>query len=55
MSEELKLKLLKQIEELQKEIDSIKSKNLNKSKKPVYKYSKIRDIDLEKLVDIEKR
>jgi len=55
MSEELELKLLKQIEELQKEIDSIKSKNLNKSEKPTYQYSKIRDIDLEKLVDIEKK
>lgn len=52
MTNELELMLLKEIEELKQEIRSIKGET--QELKPVYQYSKIRDSDLESLVDIEK-
>ena len=53
MSEELEQKLLKQIAQLQKEVKELKG--LDENSKPTYQYSKIRDIDLDSLVDIEKK
>jgi len=52
MTNELELILLKEIEELKQEIRNIKGET--QALKPVYQYSKIRDSDLESLVDIEK-
>jgi len=52
MTEEVELRLLKEIEALKQEIRTIKGEN--KETKPSYQYSKIRDSDLEGLVDIEK-
>ena len=52
MNRELEEKLLKQILELQEEIKNLNSKENNK---PIYQHSKIRDIDLDKIVDIQKK
>jgi hypothetical protein len=52
MTEEIELRLLKEIEELKQEIRTIKGEN--QETKPTYQYSKIRDSDLESLVSIEK-
>jgi hypothetical protein len=52
MTNELELILLKEIEELKQEIRNIKGET--QALKPVYQCSKIRDSDLESLVDIEK-
>ncbi len=52
MNRELEEKLLKQILELQEEIKNLNSKE---SSKPIYQYSRIRDIDLDKIVDIQKK
>jgi len=51
MNSEIELKLLKEIEELKKQIAILKGKEANQI--PTYPYSKIRDIDLKKLVEIE--
>jgi len=52
MTEEVELRLLKEIEALKQEIRTIKGEN--KETKPSYQYSKIRDSDLENLVNIER-
>ncbi len=52
MTEEIELRLLKEIEELKQEIRTIKGEN--QETKPTYQYSKIRDSDLESLVNIER-
>jgi hypothetical protein len=52
MTEEIELRLLKEIEELKQEIRAIKGEN--QETKPSYQYSKIRDSDLESLVNIER-
>ncbi|MCX7066265.1 MAG: hypothetical protein NTW85_00975 [Methylococcales bacterium] len=52
MTKELELRLLKEIEALKQEIRLIKGES--PEQKPTYQYSKIRDSDLENLVDIEK-
>ncbi len=52
MSKEIELKLLKEIEALRAEIRAVKSEK--GEKKPTYQYSKIRDTELENLVEIEK-
>ena len=52
MTEEMELRLLREISELKQEIRTIKGEN--QQIKPTYQYSKIRDSDLEGLVDIEK-
>jgi len=53
MSEETEQKLLTQIQQLQKEVRELKG--VNEDAVPIYKYSTIRDSDLEKLVRIEKK
>ena len=53
MNTELELlKLLKEIEELKRKVNILEGKDENQI--PTYQYSKIRDIDLKKLFDIEK-
>jgi hypothetical protein len=52
MTKEIELRLLKEIEALKQEIRLIKGET--QEQKPTYQYSKIRDSDLESLVDIEK-
>ncbi len=52
MNSEIELKLLKEIEELRKEVNLLKGKDENKI--PTYQYSKIRDTELKKLFEIEK-
>jgi hypothetical protein len=52
MTEEIELRLLREIEVLKAEIRTIKGEN--RERKPTYQYSKMRDSDLESLVDIEK-
>ena len=52
MTEEIELKLLKEIEALREEIRAVKNEEVEK--KPTYQYSKIRDTDLEDLLEIEK-
>lgn len=52
MTEEIELRLLKEIEELKQEIRTIKGEK--QETKPTYQYSKIRDSDLENLFFIEK-
>ncbi len=52
MNSEIELKLLKEIEELRKEVNILKGKDENQI--PTYQYSKIRDIELKKLFEIEK-
>jgi hypothetical protein len=51
MNSKIELKLLKEIEELKKKIKSLEGKD--ETQIPTYQYSKIRDIDLNKLFDIE--
>jgi len=51
MNTEIELKLLKEIEELKKKVNILEGKDENQI--PTYQYSKIRDIDLKKLFDIE--
>lgn len=53
MSEEIELKLLREIEELKKEVAKLKGEDI--SQIPIYQYSKMRDTDLRTLVDIEKK
>ena len=52
MNSEIELKLLKEIEELRKEVNLLKGKYENKI--PTYQYSKIRDTELKKLFEIER-
>ena len=52
MTEEIELKLLSEIEALKQEIKAIKGET--QAQKPTYQYSKIRESDLETLVDIER-
>jgi hypothetical protein len=51
MSEELELKLIQKIEELEKEIQSLKKENVEQI--PTYSFSNIKFNDLEELVDIK--
>ena len=51
MNSEIELKLLKEIEELRKEINILKGEDENKI--PTYQYSKIRDTELKKLFEIK--
>jgi len=53
MNNEIESMLLKEIEELKKQVADLKGKDENKI--PIYQYSKIRDIDLKTLFDIEKK
>jgi hypothetical protein len=53
MNSEIELKLLKEIEELRKEVNLLKSKD--KIQIPTYQYSKIRDTELKTLFEIEKK
>lgn len=50
MNSEIELKLLKEIEELKRKVSILEGKD----KIPTYQYSKIRDIELKKLFDIER-
>ena len=52
MAENIELKLLKEIEVLKNEIKQIKGND--KVQKPTYLFSKIRDSELESLVNIER-
>ncbi len=52
MNSEIELKLLKEIDKLKKELSILKGKDENQI--PTFQYSKIKDIDLKKLFDIEK-
>ncbi|RKZ82028.1 MAG: hypothetical protein DRR19_21315 [Candidatus Parabeggiatoa sp. nov. 1] len=52
MNSEIELKLLKEIEELKKQVAILKGKDENQI--PTYQYSKIRDTELKKLFEIEK-
>ena len=51
MNSDIELKLLKEIEELRKEVNILKDKDENKI--PTYQYSKIRDTELKKLFEIK--
>jgi hypothetical protein len=51
MNSEIELKLLKEIDELKKQVAILTGKD----KIPTYQYSKIRDTDLKKLFEIEKK
>ncbi|KHD05792.2 hypothetical protein PN36_03730 [Candidatus Thiomargarita nelsonii] len=53
MKKETELKLLRKIEALEKEIKEIKGEN--KEQIPTYQYSKIRDIDLDEIVNISQK
>ncbi len=53
MNNKIELKLLKEIEELKRKVKSLEDQN--ETHIPTYQYSKIRDIDLKKLFDIEKK
>jgi len=53
MNSEIELKLLKEIEELKKQVAILKSEDGNKI--PTYQYSRIRDVELKKLFEIEKK
>jgi len=53
MNSEIELKLLKEIDELKKQIAILKG--FDENQMPTYQYSKMRDIDLKKLFDIEKK
>ncbi|CAK0758563.1 conserved hypothetical protein [Gammaproteobacteria bacterium] len=53
MNNEIELILLKEIEELKKQVATLKGQDENKI--PTYQYSKIRDVDLKTLFDIEKK
>ncbi len=52
MNSEIEIKLLKEINELKKEVDYLKGNN--DFQIPTYQYSKIRDSDLKELFEIEK-
>ncbi|KJV06838.1 hypothetical protein [Methylocucumis oryzae] len=52
MTEEIELKLLSEIEALKQEIQQIKNESFDK--KPIFQYSKIRDSDLESVLDIDR-
>jgi len=52
MNSEIELKLLKEIDELKRKVNILEGKDENQI--PTYQYSKIRDIDLKKLFEIEK-
>jgi len=51
MNSEIELKLLKEIEELKRKVQILEGKD--ETQIPTYQYSKIRDIDLTELFDIE--
>jgi hypothetical protein len=51
MNSEIELQLLKEIDELKRKVQSLEGKD--ETQIPTYQYSKIRDIDLNKLFDIE--
>jgi hypothetical protein len=51
MNTEIELKLLREIEELKKKVNILEGKDENQI--PTYQYSKIREIDLKKLFEIE--
>jgi hypothetical protein len=53
MNSEIELKLLKEIEELRKEVNILKG--LDENKIPTYQYSKIRDTELKKLFEIKQK
>ncbi|MCB1192747.1 MAG: hypothetical protein H7A23_24415 [Leptospiraceae bacterium] len=53
MNEELEIRLLKEIEELKREIKELKAEE--DAKIPIYQYSKIRDMDLENMFDISQK
>jgi len=53
MNSEIELKLLKEIEELRKEVNILKG--LDENQIPTYRYSQIRDTELKKLFEIEKK
>jgi len=53
MNSEIELKLLKEIEELKRKVSILEGKD--KKKIPTYQYSKIRDTELKKLFEIEKK
>ncbi|MCK5719870.1 MAG: hypothetical protein KAH84_07970 [Thiomargarita sp.] len=53
MNTEIELKLLEEIDELKKKVNILEGKAENQI--PTYQYSKIRDIELQKLFDIEKK
>ncbi len=53
MSEEIELKLLKEIKELQKKIDKLEGKSSDGI--PIYSFSKIRDKELNSIFDIEQK
>ena len=53
MNSEIELKLLKEIEELRKEVNLLKGKDENQI--PTYQYSKIRDTELKKLFEIKQK
>ena len=52
MSDEVELKLLKEIEKLKRKVNALEG--INENQILTFQYSKIRDIDLKKLVNIEK-
>jgi len=52
MNSEIELKLLKEIDELKRKVSVLEGKDKNQI--ATYQYSRIRDIDLKKLFDIEK-
>ncbi len=51
MNSEIELKLLKEIEDLKKQVAIL----MGKDEIPTYQYSKIRDAELKKLFEIEKK
>jgi hypothetical protein len=53
MNSEIELKLLKEIEELKKKVNILEGKDENQI--PTYRYSQIRDTELKKLFEIEKK
>jgi hypothetical protein len=53
MNNELELKLLRKIEALEKEIKKIKGEN--EEQIPTYQYSKIRDVDLDEIINISQK
>jgi hypothetical protein len=53
MKTDVESKLLNEIDELKRKLSILKEKN--DASIPTYQYSKIREIDLKKLFDIEKK
>ncbi len=53
MNSEIELKLLKEIEELRREVNILKGQDENQI--PTYQYSKIRDTELKKLFEIKQK